>query len=258
MSELNQEYENKTLPKEIWNKVLDNHNLPTTNKKEPIIEHKNNFEKINKQNVYIIQLEKADDEQNEKEKPDNYFSDKRENRLESIKSEVLEIPYIENDMNKDNQNKNLQNLENVNQEPKPKIVRQSHIEDFFSKLNEQHQNESKDNNINLNESYEKMNLKISSFEKISEQHYKPKLENFSNIPHLPSPGVGGVKMNDFDDSQIQEFNHIGVIQLNAQSEVNNNFCLVNISTNFYTNINPMLIFPGDTHSFEHHSDAPST
>ena len=202
MSELNQEYENNNLPKEIWNKLLDNHNLAT---------------------------------------------------------EVLEIPYIENVMNRSDQNKNLANLENVNQElPKPKIIRQSHIEDFFRKLNEQRQNESKDKSINLNESYEKMNLKISSFEKISEQHYKPKLENFSNIPHLPSPGVGGVKMNDFDDSQIQEFNHIGVIQLNAQSEVNNNFCLVNISTNFYTNINPMLIFPGDTHSFEHHSDAPST
>ena len=37
MSELNQEYENNTLPKEIWKHVLDNHNMPTTNKKESII-----------------------------------------------------------------------------------------------------------------------------------------------------------------------------------------------------------------------------
>ena len=176
MSELNQEYENKTLPKEIWNKVLDNHNLAT---------------------------------------------------------EVLEIPYIENVMNRSDQNKNLANLENVNQElPKQKIIRQNHIEDFFRKLNEQRQNESKDKSINLYETYEKMNLKIISFEKISELHYQPELENFSNIPHLPSPGVGGVKMNDFDESQIQECNHIGVIRLNAQSEVDNNFCFINISTNF--------------------------
>ena len=39
------------------------------------------------------------------------------------------------------------------------------------------------------------------------------MEIFSNISHLPSPGVGVLKMNDFDDSLVQEFNHIGVIKL---------------------------------------------
>jgi len=258
MSELNQEYENNTLPKEIWKHDLDNHNMPTTNKKESIIEHKSNFENINKPSIYIIKLKKEEDEQNEKEKPDIYFLNEREKNLESIKREALEIPYLENDMNKGVQH---QNLSNIHQDlPNQKIVGQSLNKDFFSKLNAPNQNEDKEKSHNLNENYEKMNHKISSFEKMSEQHYKPKLENFSNIPHPTSPGVGIVKLklNNFDDSLAQEFNHLGDIKLNAQNEIDDNICFCNISTNFNTNINPMLFFQEDTHSFEHHSDDPST
>ena len=260
MSELNQEYEINTLPKEIWNNVLDNHNMPTTNKKESTIEHKNDFETINKPSIYINELDKEDDEQNEKEKSDSYFLNEREKNLGSIKREVLEIPYIENDMNKGDHNQN-QNLSNIHQElPEQKIVGQSHNKDFSSKLNAQNQNEGKEKSHNLNESYDKMNHKISSFEKIGEQHYKPKMENFSNVSHPSSPRVGIVKLelNNFDDSLAQEFNNLGDIKLNDVSELDDNFWFCNISTNSNPLINPMLIIQEDTHGFEHHSDDPST
>lgn len=252
MSELNLKYENSAFPKKIWKSLLDNHNVPTKNNKEHIIEQKNTFENINEKNIHFIKLEKADVVQNEKEKSNIYFLKEREKCPELIKKEALEIPYIENHMNKVDQN---QNLSSFHQElPKLKIIGQSHIEDFFSKLKNQYQNENKENNQNLNENYEKMNHKISSFEKISEQPYKPKFEILSNIPHPPSPRVGIVELYNFSDSLAQEFNYIDDIQLKNKGENDVNICYFSINTNSNNNINTILTFPEDTHNFEHHSD----
>ena len=241
MNELNRVYQNNTSQKKISNNEQDNHNMPTTNKKEPIIEQKNNFEL----NVHIINFQKSNDELDKKEKSANYFPKELEKCIESIGNEPLQILHIEKDMNK------VVNICKL--VPKEKTMKQKHIEDYFHKLENQSQEEDKNQNCAKND--EKMNGKISCFGNIGNKSYNQKVEYFSNIPQPPFPGVSIA--DNLDDFQVQEFNDFEDIKLKDQRLSEDSICCFNVSTNFNNNINPILFFPENTHNFEHYSDAPS-
>ena len=246
MNELNRVHPNNTSEKEMGNNEQDNHITPTTNKKESIIEPKNDIV----QNAHIINFQKTDNELDEKEKAANYFSKDQEKCLESISKGPLPIFHIEKDMNRVVKIVNFSELFQ-----KEEIMKDRLFEEHLRKLENQSQEEDKDRNQNCAKNDEKMNNKIISFGNIGNGSCTQKWEYFSNIPEPPSLGVSIA--DNLDDFQVQEFNDIEDIKLKDQRLSEDNICCFNVSTNFNNNINPTLTFPENTQNFEHYSDAPS-